>query len=57
MARLFSTSRLPCELALPAQLSAKKVYGFDESHMTVLTNAEVAHTLNALLDSVALQQG
>jgi pimeloyl-ACP methyl ester carboxylesterase len=40
---------LSSELALPAQHTAKKVYGFDASHMSILRSAEVSQTLNTLL--------
>jgi len=40
---------LSSELALPAQRAAKNVYGFDESHMSILRSAEVSQTLNTLL--------
>ena len=47
------TVALSSELALPAQLAATKVYGFDENHDSILTSAETSATLNALLASAA----
>jgi hypothetical protein len=40
---------LSSELVLPAQHTAKKVYGFDADHMGILRSAEVSETLNTLL--------
>ena len=37
------------QLAMPAQASAERVYGFDETHTGVLRNAEVSALVNALL--------
>jgi len=44
---------LSSELALPAQRAAKQVYGFDESHVSILRSAEVSQTLNMLLANAA----
>lgn len=44
---------LSSELALPAQHAAKKVYGFNESHVGILASAEVSRTLNTLLAAAA----
>jgi pimeloyl-ACP methyl ester carboxylesterase len=43
------TVALSSELVLPAQHTAKKVYGFDADHMGILRSAEVSETLNTLL--------
>jgi pimeloyl-ACP methyl ester carboxylesterase len=43
---------LSSELALPAQRRATKVYGFDETHVSILDSAEVSQMLNSLLASV-----
>lgn len=43
---------LSSELALPAQYAAQKVYGFDETHDSILLSAEVSQLLNSLLGSV-----
>jgi len=43
------TVALSSELALPAQQAAQKLYGFDDTHMGILNDAEVSKTLNALL--------
>lgn len=43
------TVALSSELAQPAQHAAKKVYGFKESHFSILSSAEVSATVNALL--------
>jgi pimeloyl-ACP methyl ester carboxylesterase len=37
------------QLAIPAQESAERVYGFDDSHTGALRNAEVSALVNALL--------
>ncbi len=44
---------LSSELALPAQQAARKVYGFNESHGSILDSAEVSQTLNTLLAGAA----
>jgi len=43
---------LSSELAPPAQWAARKVYGFDTSHVGILASAEVSRTLNTLLADV-----
>ncbi len=37
----------------PAQQAARKVYGFNESHVSILDSAEVSQTLNTLLAGAA----
>ena len=37
------------ELAWPVQQAARRVYGFPESHTSILRSAQVAQTANALL--------
>jgi pimeloyl-ACP methyl ester carboxylesterase len=49
------TVTVSSELALAAQHAADKVYGFDESHMSILSSAEVSQTLNMLLAAGAAQ--
>ena len=44
-----SVVALSSELALDALHAAKKVYGFDANHNSILSSAEVAQTLNSLL--------
>ncbi len=44
---------LSSELAPAAQAAAARIYGFDETHMSILASPEVARTLDAVLDGVA----
>jgi hypothetical protein len=44
---------LSSELAPPAQHAAQKVYGFPESHVGILSSAEVSQRLNTLLADAA----
>ncbi len=43
------TVALSSELAPPAQQAATRLYGYDETHMGILSDAHVSQTLNALL--------
>lgn len=43
---------LSSALAAPAQRDAKKVHGFNENHVSILSSAEVSQTLNTILAGV-----
>lgn len=45
------TVSLASQLALPAQQEARKVYGFNEGHTSILRSAAVVATVQELLDS------
>jgi len=47
------TVTLRSQLAMPIQLQADRVLGFDESHTSILRSAEVAQRLNEILDAAA----